>query len=383
MSVVETDFNGNADVVVIGAGIIGTACAARLANKGLSVVLVDRGSLCAGTTAAGEGNLLTSDKIPGAELELARWSLDLWRQLASRLGGEIEFEHKGGLVVAADDKAHAGLLDFAAAQRRAGVHSEPVSGHELSELEPHLTRDARGGVWYPGDCQVQPMAAAAALLRANPSPRFVSNQEVVRIEAMGSGARVRTRASHVDTGFVVNAAGPWSGQVAAVAGGRLDIQPRHGVIVVTEPCVEIVRHKVYEASYVAATQSHDPRVQHSAVIEGTPSGPVLIGSSREQRGFDASISLGVVRALAARAVRLIPSMGRVRAMRAYGGFRPGSPDRIPIIGPDPKWPWLIHATGHEGAGIGLAPATAALVDHHIAATPVPVSPDPFDPGRFR
>lgn len=383
MSVAETDLEGHADVVVIGAGMVGAACAARLSHAGLNVVLADRGSVCAGTTASGEGNLLTSDKIPGPELDLARWSLDLWHQLSDRLGEEIEFERKGSLVVATSNEALADLVDFAAAQRRDGIDSQSVLGPDLFNLEPNLAPDATGGVHYPGDCQIQPMATTAALLKSTPTLRFVGGQEVVRIEERGTGARVLTRSSHVDAGFVVNAAGPWAGQVAASAGASLAVQPRHGVVLVTEPCAVIVRHKVYEASYVATTQSADARVQYATVIEGTASGPILIGSSRERRGFDPAISLDVVQTLAARAVRLIPAMAGIRAMRAYGGFRPGSPDHLPIIGPDPDCPWLIHATGHEGAGIGLAPATAALVDHHITAAPVPVSPDPFDPKRFR
>jgi D-hydroxyproline dehydrogenase subunit beta len=109
------------DVVVVGAGIVGSACAYFLARAGLTVVVVERGTVASGTTGAGEGNILVSDKEPGPELELARLSNRLWGELGEELGPAAELEPKGGLVVAAGPEQRELLDTFAATQAAAGV----------------------------------------------------------------------------------------------------------------------------------------------------------------------------------------------------------------------------------------------------------------------
>ncbi|MGH3477404.1 MAG: NAD(P)/FAD-dependent oxidoreductase, partial [Nocardioidaceae bacterium] len=155
--------SSTADVVVIGAGVVGASCAFHAARAGLRVTIVDRGPVAGGTTGAGEGNLLVSDKPPGAELDLARRSARLWREIADEVGG-FEYEPKGGIVVAASESALADLHETSAGQCAAGVDAVPVSGATLHEYEPHLAPGLRGGIYYPEDAQVQPMLAAARLL---------------------------------------------------------------------------------------------------------------------------------------------------------------------------------------------------------------------------
>ena len=155
-----------------------------------------------------------------------------------------------------------------------------------------------------------------------------------------------------------------------------------GAILVTEPLAPLIRHKVYAADYVAAVSSADEGLLVSPVIEGTPERHDPDRSSRERVGFDGVVPVAVLRALAAAAVALFPALAGVRAMRAYHGFRPYCPDHLPVIGEDPEVPGLWHAGGHEGAGIGLAPGTAQLVVAGLTATPPPLDPRPFDPGRF-
>jgi glycine/D-amino acid oxidase-like deaminating enzyme len=123
-------------------------------------------------------------------------------------------------------------------------------------------------------------------------------------------------------------------------------------------------------------------LQTSPVVEGTAAGPVLIGASRERVGFDRSFSLPVVRALAAGATRLFPFLERVRAMRTYLGFRPYMPDHLPAVGPDPRVPGLLHACGHEGAGIGLAAGTGQLIAHVLSGKAPELDLGPFRPERF-
>ncbi|WP_432154295.1 NAD(P)/FAD-dependent oxidoreductase [Streptomyces tricolor] len=371
------------DVVVVGAGMVGAACAWYAARAGLDVRLVDRGPVSGGTTGAGEGNLLVSDKEPGPELELALLSARLWAELAQEHGTAIEYEPKGGLVVASTPRTLAALEDFAAGQRRAGVTAVPVGGDRLGELEPHMAPGMAGGVHYPQDAQVMPALAAARLARASGAAlhggRTVTG--VLRT-ADGTVYGVRTDRGEIHAPAVVNAAGTWGGDLAALAGVRLPVLPRRGFVLVTEPLPRMVRHKVYAADYVADVASDSAALRSSPVVEGTAAGPVLIGATRERVGFDRSLSLTAVRTLAAGAIGLFPFLERVRALRTYAGFRPYLPDHLPAIGPDPRAPGLFHACGHEGAGIGLAPGTGQLIAHALTGKAPELDLTPFRPERF-
>jgi glycine/D-amino acid oxidase-like deaminating enzyme len=375
------------DVVVIGAGVVGAACAYYLARAGASVTIVDRAAVAGGTSGRGEGNLLVSDKSPGPELALALRSLSLWESLDSTLdGSRYEYERKGGLVVAATAAGLAALRSLAADQEAAGVTA--AAGVDPRAYESFLRPDLAGAVFYPQDCQVQPMLAAACLVQAavalGATLRTGCTVTGIRRASTEGGAivAVETAAGPIATKAVVNASGTWASDVAKLAGLDLPILPRRGFILVTEPLPQVVRHKVYAAEYVANVASSASDLQTSAVIEGTRAGTVLIGSSRERVGFDASFPLPVLARIAAQAVGLFPVLGNVHALRAYRGFRPYTPDHLPVIGADPRVPGLLHACGHEGAGVGLAPATAELVTAALAGSAPPVDPYPFRPSRF-
>jgi glycine/D-amino acid oxidase-like deaminating enzyme len=193
---------------------------------------------------------------------------------------------------------------------------------------------------------------------------------------------VRTSRGPISAGAVLNAAGTWAGDLAALAGVDLPVLPRRGFVLVTEPLPVTIRHKVYAGEYVANVLSSDEGLQTSPVIEGTPSGTVLIGSSRERVGFDPTVSLPVLSRLALQAVALFPVLRTVKVMRSYLGFRPYCPDHLPVIGPDPRAPGLWHATGHEGAGIGLSVGTGKLLASALTDRPTDLDLSPFAPERF-
>ncbi|MET8137090.1 FAD-binding oxidoreductase [Streptomyces sp. NPDC005251] len=371
------------DVVVVGAGMVGAACALYAARAGLDVAVVDRGPVAGGTTGAGEGNLLVSDKEPGPELGLALLSGRLWADLAEEHAEAIEYEAKGGVVVASTPEGLAALESFAAGQRAAGVLAEPVAADQLHDLEPYLAPGLAGAVHYPQDTQVMPALAAAHLLRAS-GARLLTGRTVTEVLRArdGSVRGVRTDRGDLRAPAVVNAAGTWGAGVASLAGVTLPVLPRRGFVLVTEPLPRRVRHKVYAADYVADVASDSAALQTSPVVEGTAAGPILIGASRERVGFDRSFSLPVVRELAAGATRLFPFLSQVRALRTYLGFRPYLPDHLPAIGPDPRAPGLFHACGHEGAGIGLSTGTGHLIAQVLAGRTPDLDLAPFRPDRF-
>jgi D-hydroxyproline dehydrogenase subunit beta len=384
-----------ADAVVVGAGIVGACCADALTAAGLRVAIVERYGLAGGTTAAGEGNILVSDKEPGPELELALLSNRLWTVLGAELGaelgvdtevGDIELEAKGGLMVAMTTAGHDAITALAVEQRAAGVVAEPVDPAAAAELEPYLTPHLVGAMLYPQDQQVQPVKASAALLhRARRRGATLHGHTPVLGLSRGRGGRltgVVTSRGAIATEVVINAAGVWSRELAAMAGVDLPIAPRRGQILVTEPLPTLVHHKVYDADYVGTVGAADPSAAAiSSVIEGTRAGTVLIGSSRELVGLDRRPDLRLLAAMAARAIELFPVLADVRLLRTYLGFRPYPPDHLPVIGADGEVAGLFHATGHEGAGIGLAPATGALIASLVTAATPPLDPTPFAPTR--
>ncbi|AQW52155.1 NAD(P)/FAD-dependent oxidoreductase [Streptomyces violaceusniger] len=388
---IAEELPSTADLVVIGAGVVGAAAAWFAALAGLRVVVVDRGAVAGGTSGAGEGNVLVSDKEPGPELELAQYSRRVWGEDLGAYGGLWEFESKGGLVVASSPTALGALRTLAEQQRALGVDVREVSGAELHALEPRLTREAAGGALYPQDAQVQPMLAAAHLLRLARRRGAVvrTRTEVVGFLRPGDGPAgspvigVRTPHGTVSAPAVLNAAGTWAGAVAGLAGVELPVLPRRGFVLVTEPLPPAtVRHKVYAADYVDAVASSDAELQASPVVEGTGGGTVLIGSTRERVGFDRRPSPAALRALARGAIGLFPVLASVRAMRVYAGFRPYCPDHLPVIGPDPRAPGLWHACGHEGAGIGLAAGTGKLIAQALTGEATELDLTPFAPERF-
>uniref|UniRef100_A0AAU2JXP8 FAD-binding oxidoreductase n=1 Tax=Streptomyces sp. NBC_00049 TaxID=2903617 RepID=A0AAU2JXP8_9ACTN len=370
------------DAVIIGAGVVGAACAYYAARAGLSVAVVDRGPVAGGTTGAGEGNLLVSDKEAGPELDLALLSTRLWLELAEVLPREVEYESKGGLVVARDEATVKALRVFADGQRAAGVDAVEVAAHALHDLEPHLAPGLAGGFHYPQDAQVQPAQAAARLLAASGAEVYLGEEVTGVLLDRGAVRGVSTPRRELLAPVVVNAAGTWGGHVASLAGVDLPVLPRRGFVLVTEPLPRVVRHKVYAADYIADVASGSAALQSSAVVEGTPAGPVLIGATRERVGFDRTLSTEALRRLASQAAALFPVLADTRVLRTYHGFRPYLPDHLPAIGPDPRRPGLLHACGHEGAGIGLAPGTGALIAAALTGAEAPLPLHPFRPDRF-
>ncbi|MEY4658160.1 MAG: hypothetical protein RL466_973 [Actinomycetota bacterium] len=373
----------NPDAIVIGAGIVGASCALSLTNAGLRVLVIDRGAVSSGTTGAGEGNILVSDKDPGPELTLAIRSRDLWFEMQEDVGDHFELEAKGGVVVARNDDSE--LLKLANAQRQHGVDARVVGSNDLHELEPFLHPQFHSGVFYPQDAQCQPMLAAAHVIRTviARGGRFVSQAKVSQILVKGSSAYgVQTSQGKYLAPIIVNAAGTWAGEIARMAGSDLPIAPRRGFILVTEPAPKYIFHKVYDSDYVANVASSEADLQTSTVVEGTRSGTILIGASRERVGFDGSMNYDILRTLAAQATSLFPILKDVQLLRAYRGFRPYAPDHLPVVGEDAKIKGLWHSAGHEGAGIGLAPGSAALIADQIMGRPSFMDASAFSPKRF-
>jgi glycine/D-amino acid oxidase-like deaminating enzyme len=381
------------EVIIVGAGIVGAACAYALSRAGLAVTVIEAKAAASGTSGQGEGNILVSDRGPGAELVLAQYSLTRWdrieQELAERLPARfpaIEYERKGGVVVATTEAGAESLLAFAGTQRPAGVTAIELDHDGALALEPHLNPEVTAAVHYPQDAQVQPVIATEALLaaaRALGAMTIFGEAVIGALRGPGDAITgVRTKRAEYQAGQVIIACGPWSAQVAETLGSWLPVRPRRGVLLVTTRMPHKIFHKVYDADYVGAVASDDHGLQTSSVIESTAGGTVLVGSSRRQSGFDQSLDLQAVREIARKAITVFPFLADASVMRVYGGLRPFMPDHLPVIGPDPLISGLWHATGHEGAGISLSLGTGDLITSLITGRTPPVDPQPYAPARL-
>lgn len=377
-----------ADVVVIGGGIVGAACAYYLSVTGLDVHLVERSFPASGTSRACDSLILLWDKSRGAELTLGQASASLWAELAEALDFDFEYALNGTILLAESDAGLDAGRVTAEAMQAVGVRAELLDSLGLKALEPNLAPDVAGGVFFPDDAQIDARRATLALLSAARRQGLTlhTDAEAVAIRRTANGDRrvsgVVTQAGEIATGTVVCAAGVWSNHVARLVGVELPIRPRKGHILVTAKVPGFIHHPLLEGGYVSTVQSAVEDLQVAFVAEMTASGTLLLGSSRQFVGFDRSVSLAVVQAIAARAARFLPSLANVGVIRSYAGLRPWSPDHLPLIGPLAVIPGFYLAAGHEGAGIGLAPITGRLIADWVTGAELPEVAAKVCPGRF-
>jgi glycine oxidase len=337
--------------VVVGAGVIGLACAWRCAQRGLRVLVLERASEPgAGASGVAAGMLAPVTEAEFGEEALLRLNLagaELWpafaAELAERSGVDTGYRASGALVVAADRDDAEELRRLHAFQRSLGLDVSWLSGRDCRRLEPRLSPRVPGGILAEHDHQVEPRAVVRALRAA--------------FEAAGGELRCGVEVSdpaELDAEHVVLAAGCWSGAPVRPVKGqilRLRGEPLARRLVRTPRCYVVSR----------------------------PGGEVVVGASVEERGFDTTVTAdGVFRLLEA-AREVLPDVGELELVEAAARLRPGTPDNAPLIG---EHDGLVWATGHHRNGVLLAPITAQAVAAIVTGCDPPAAVEPFAAGRF-
>uniref|UniRef100_A8GCV4 FAD dependent oxidoreductase n=1 Tax=Serratia proteamaculans (strain 568) TaxID=399741 RepID=A8GCV4_SERP5 len=343
-----------ADAIVVGAGIIGAACAWRLAQQGLQVLLVDNQR--AGATAAGMGHLVCMDDNP-AELALSAYSLQLWRSLVDRLPEGCAWRGCGTLWLAERDDEMA--VAEAKRQRMAeyGVTSETLNTAQVAVLEPMLRPGLVGGLRVPGDGIVYaPNVARWLVADAGPSIRVIVGEAVTLEQQallLASGERLTAPA-------VVLACG--------LQADRLLEQPllraKKGHLAITDRYPQRVHHQLVELGYGASAHASDG-TSVAFNVQARPTGQLLIGSSRQFDTPDSTIDMPLLAAMLTRATTFLPALAQMNIIRCWTGLRAASADGLPLLGPHPQHRWLWLALGHEGLGVTTALGSAALIAAQI------------------
>jgi glycine/D-amino acid oxidase-like deaminating enzyme len=369
---------GAPDAVVIGAGVVGAACAEALSAAGLRVLVLDAGFAGGGTTGAGMGHITVMDDSP-AQLALTMWSRARWAELAPEMTPACEDVRAGTIWVAATEEELGAARDKQRAFAAAGVASEVLDGRALFAAEPELRPGLAGGLLVPDDRIIyQPAAARWLLARAAARGAVVRERcEVVSVAAGAVVVRAEQGASErIACGSIVNAAGIDAPRLTP----GLPVVPRKGHLVITERRPGFCHHQLVELGYLASAQAMNPS-STAFNVQPRATGQLMIGSSRELVGRDASVNDRVLREMLARAQSFLPALGSAIANRIWTGFRPATPDSLPLIGawPGAKGVWI--AAGHEGLGITTATGTAAIIAAAITGGAMPLDAAPFDPAR--
>lgn len=364
----------NPDVIVIGAGMVGAACAHTLANAGLSVLVLD--ARLGGATHAGMGHLVVMDDNT-AELALSQTSIAQWHTWAPRMAAEAPhtaFANCGTLWVAADAQEMQEAEHKRSRLQAHGVACELLGARELAALEPVLRPGLHGALRVGGDSMVYAPNAAEWLLCHAQKPIRVETLRAHRIE----GRRVHcTDGSVREGGAVLLAAGIHATQFCP----ELPIRPKKGHLAITDRGSAVVRHQLVELGYVKnAHQTEGTSVAFN--LQPRPTGQWLLGSSRQFDTLDPAVDNAVLAKMLRRAIDYVPSLAHRNAIRTWTGFRAATPDGLPIIGRHPEHPHLWLAVGHEGLGVTTAPATASLIASSMLGTPPLIDPAPYAAMRF-
>jgi D-hydroxyproline dehydrogenase subunit beta len=363
--------------LVVGAGIVGAACAEALAAAGVAVRVLERGRCGGGASAAAMGHVLVLDDSE-AQLALSKLSRDLWDARRAELPAAVERDDCGTIWVAADAEELAAACAKHAWLGERGVASEVLDPDALYRHEPNLRPGLAGGLRIAEDSVVYPPAAVRWLLE-RAAAHGARIDEGAPVRRAGDGAVRLEDGATLEADVVVVAAG--LATPALVDAPGLVVRPKKGHLAITDRVPGFVRHQLVELGYLKSAHGGEPT---SVAFNAQPraTGQVLLGSSRQIDDHDPRVEPEILARMVRRGIDFLPGLAAIPVVRAWVGFRPATDDNLPVIGPVPGQPRLWLATGHEGVGIATSLATARLVADQLLGRAPPIDPAPYLPARL-
>lgn len=360
------------DTIVIGAGIIGAACAYELAKKGLNVTVID--ARIGGATSAGMGHLVIMDDLQ-PELELSHWSVSLWHKIGTQLTDECAYRKIPTLWLASTAEEMQIAQEKYARLTQIGVACKLRTSNEIHKLEPHLKFGLHGGLEVLDDGIVYAPCAAEWFLKQFPEKIQILNAHVTQIEeqqvTLSDGKRLKAKTIIVANGIHITDFFP-----------ELPIEPKKGHLAITDRYPELnVQHTIVALAYAAATQATSG-ISVACNIQPRPTGQLFLGSSRQFDTTDPRVEPEIFTQVLKEVADYLPALGNLNVIRAWTGFRAATPDGLPIIGPHPLYPSIYLAAGHEGLGVTTATGTAQLIASYLCGTEFEIDPTPFLAQRF-
>jgi glycine/D-amino acid oxidase-like deaminating enzyme len=366
--------NKPSEVVIVGAGIVGAACAFELAAEGLRVLVIDEGFPSTGATGAAMGHIVVMDDSE-AQFAITRYSQILWDDLCDQLPAAVEFDPCGTLWVAADEEEMAEVRRKFDYYRERGVNAEILDSQQVRDAEPRLRAPLTGALRVPGDSVVYPPCATGFLLQKarELGARIIHGRPVA---AIGAGTVRLADGTVLAAAFIINAAGQSAPQLSR----GISIKPRKGHLVITDRYPNFLRHQVVELGYLKS--AHSLTADSVAFnVQPRKTGQILIGSSRQYGAQNSTVDESILARMLQRAFEYMPDLNSLSAIRVWTGFRPATPDKLPLIGPSPEDPSVLVAAGHEGLGITTSLATAKLICAQILGQRPAIPVQPYLPSR--
>lgn len=369
--------SGVTDVVVVGGGIVGCAVARSAALAGLDVDVVERGEPGGEATRAAGGMLspLAEADGPGPFLDLGIESLRRYpsfvRAVEEESGCTVDYLECGKLELALDEVSERRRRRHLAWLRERGFAAGWLEPKAVRGREPALAGDLRGALHLEDEAQVDnrrlgPAVAAAAEAAG---VRIRTGREVRKVtdEAGRITGVELDEGSRIPASRVVVAAGAWSGRLEGLP-RPLPVRPVRGQMLALRPGADTLSAVIDTSRAYLIPRRH---------------GPVVVGSTMEEAGFQAETTAEGIGGLLDAAMDAAPGLARASLVEVWAGLRPGTPDDLPVLGEDPALEGLFYATGHFRNGILLAPVTAScLVPLLTGDGRPPVDLAPFRPDRF-
>ena len=362
------------DVVIVGAGIVGAACADECARGGMRVAVIEKDIVASDATAAAMGHIVVMDDSE-AQFAITRYSQELWNQLRSELPDDVEYEQCGTIWVAADEQEMELVRGKHAYYGDRGVPTQILGPQSLELMEPSLRKGLAGGLLVPQDAVLYPPCAARFLME-----RAQTNGAQLRmgvaVSEMGKG-RVRLQdGTEFRAPVLVNAAGADSPNLTP----GIAVKKRKGHLVITDRYPGFVRHQLVELGYLKS--AHAVTADSVAFnVQPRRTGQVLIGSSRQYGAEHKEVDHDILRRMLQRAKEYMPNLAHTSAIRVWTGFRAATADKLPLIGRWPEDSTVYLATGHEGLGITTSLATARLLMDHMMSRKSAIASEAYLPLR--
>jgi sarcosine oxidase subunit beta len=364
-----------ADVVIIGAGIVGASTAYNLAKLGVKdVVILDRGTLCGGSTGScGAGIRAQWGSEMNCRLAIA--AIDIFEQLDDELGLPVGLNQGGYLLVAYSEEEFETLKTAMALQNKLGIKSKVVSLEEAREICPALdASDAVGFTFHARDGHADPFLTTFAYVEAAKrlGVSFYRKTECIGIKVEGDRVRgVSTTKGEIDADIVINCSGAYSHVVAKMAGVDIPNWGERHEIMITEP----VAPGVCPPMLMSFSGNY--------YIQQRPHGSIICGMSPDghEQSFDTSSSWRFAAEMSKKLVRLLPSVKGVRVVRLWAGLYDMTPDGSPIIG-ETDVKNFYHSTGYSGHGFMLGPVTGRILAQSITGAKPDIDFSTLDYRRF-
>jgi D-hydroxyproline dehydrogenase subunit beta len=362
------------DIAIVGAGIVGAACAASLSASGLRVLVLESNGIATGTTAAGMGHIVLMDDTD-AQLALTAYSRKLWNEFARELPPDAEYDPCGTIWVAADEVEMAEVRRKRSVYSEHGFDAEVLDERSMRELEPNLREGLAGGLLVKDDSVVYQLCATKFLL--DRSVRYGAKIETgTRVAKISDGGIRLENGEAIAVGMIINAAGTSAAELTP----QLKIVKRKGHLAITERYPNFVRHQLVELGYLKSAHGTDAD-SVAFNVQPRSTGQIILGSSR-QFGIDSSeIDFHILGRMTARAFEYVPKLKTLSTVRVWTGFRPATPDNLPYIGKINGYENVYAACGHEGLGITTSLATADLLTSAILGRQPAIPIEPYSPAR--